>query len=196
MAANAQLVVVPDTLTVMQYNLTNYGNFNIPGCTSLNNGLTVKDANLRVTINYARPDVFGVNELARNPILADRIINNVLNTGGRRYYARAQGSNLGFEDIISQIYYNSQKLAIASEHGIQTNLRDILHVRFYALPVEIDTAYINFYVGHLKAGSAPSDAASRDQEATSLLAYFNTRSRGEQSIFMGDLNVYTISEAF
>ena len=180
----------------MQYNITNYGN-NIDGCNATTNALDAKDANLKAIIGYVLPDVFGVNELNRNSLLADRILVRALNQNGRTYYARARGSNLAGSDIVNMLYYNSTKLALLEEKTIRAAVRDVNLFRLYLIPVAAgaDTTFLNIIIHHLKAGNTSADAATRALMTSNEVAYIAAEPAGRDYIIMGDFNTYRASEA-
>ena len=70
-----------DTVTVLHYNLLNYG-LPVYGCDNNNNNPDDKDAYLRSITAYLRPDIFSVNEMrveSYDSTPVDRILDNVLN---------------------------------------------------------------------------------------------------------------------
>ncbi|MDD2324224.1 MAG: hypothetical protein PHQ69_11500, partial [Bacteroidales bacterium] len=67
------------TVTYMQYNLLNYGNFT-SYCTSSNNNQDAKDQYLKTILNHIQPDILAVNEVGRNSANATRLLNQVLNS--------------------------------------------------------------------------------------------------------------------
>ena len=69
-----------DTIRHMQYNLLFYTNNATEDCNSSTNNLDEKDAALKQIVKYVMPDVLTVNEIGKEQIYADRILNNVLNT--------------------------------------------------------------------------------------------------------------------
>ena len=98
-----------DTLTVMMYNLLYYG-VNTSFCTSSNNSLTIKNARLQTLFSYLAPDLLGVCEMSPVSSVNSGFLNNVLNTGGRSGYLRANLMNPSGSEIVSLLYYNSNKL--------------------------------------------------------------------------------------
>ena len=68
-----------DTLTVMQYNLLYYGNYNTgyASCFETNNNTQLKDECIRTILNYIKPDILTVNEFgATNALQTDFLRHN------------------------------------------------------------------------------------------------------------------------
>ena len=98
-----------DTLRVMSYNLTNYGN-NISPCTAANNGLTLKNPAFKTIMQHVKPDILGVCEMNTNPVVAGNFLSNVLNTDGISYYQRSAQVVEPSGTITSILYYNGNKV--------------------------------------------------------------------------------------
>ena len=193
-----------ETLTIMQYNLTYYGNTaSFSDCNSSNNGIDAKNGYLKTIIGDVLPDVFGVNELGYNLQYAKSILDNALNVDGRDYYDKTVLN--GFGDICNLLYYNKNKLGLHSEDVIEKDLsgnwltRYIdIHTLYYKSPnlaQTKDTIYLTFIVTHLKAGSSGSDIAKRDDATNALMSYLNNNPISGYVFFMGDFNVASSSEA-
>lgn len=186
-----------DTLTVMQYNLTNYGNPQT-GCTAANNGLALKDGYLATIFGYIQPDILGVNEMYRSDATADRIT-GVLNARGYATFARPRIINLTTSSLVNSLYYRTDKLVLKSHQGVNSSVRTIDHFRLYYKSADLatnpDTAFINILICHLKAGNTASDASDRNLMAQAVVNYLrNNNARGNWMI-MGDFNVYNSNEA-
>jgi len=119
----------------MHYNLLNYGN--ITGyCTTSNNSMLNKEQYLRTIINYIKPDIFGVNELAANTYVVNRLLDSVMNFQSTKTYSRGNYLNAAGSDLISMVYYNNQKLALAQTISLQKHVRDIIFTDFItAVPI-------------------------------------------------------------
>jgi hypothetical protein len=184
-----------DTLTVMMYNLLYYG-VNTSFCTSSNNSLTTKNARLQTLFSYLAPDLLGVCEMSPVSSVNSGFLNNVLNTGGRSGYLRANLMNPSGSEIVSLLYYNSNKLGIKSQTPIATQGRDIAFYRLYHKPIAAnnDTVWLYVAVGHLKAGGTASDIAQRGQEAGSLVQHWRSTGLRGNLLVMGDLNVSASTE--
>jgi len=184
-----------DTLTVMMYNLLYYG-VNTSFCTSSNNSLTTKNARLQTLFSYLAPDLLGVCEMSPVSSVNSGFLNNVLNSGGRSGYLRANLMNPSGSEIVSLLYYNSNKLGIKSQTPIATQGRDIAFYRLYHKPIQPnnDTVWLYVAVGHLKAGGTASDIAQRGQEAGSLVQHWRSTGLRGNLLVMGDLNVSASTE--
>ena len=184
-----------DTLTVMMYNLLYYG-VNTSFCTASNNSLTTKNARLQTLFSYLAPDLLGVCEMSPVSSVNSGFLNNVLNTGGRSGYLRANLMNPSGSEIVSLLYYNSNKLGIKSQTPVATQGRDIAFYRLFhkPIPASNDTVWLYVAVAHLKAGGTASDIAQRGQEAGSLVQYWRSTGLRGNLVVMGDLNVSSSSE--
>lgn len=189
-------VAAQDTLTVVQYNLLNYGNYT-SYCSQAVNPVADKDEYLKLITDQLRPDIFSVNELSPDGGFADRILNNVLNRDGETRYARVNVPNYAGSELVNMVYYNTQKLAYCSQVVAQSTVRDIDVVKFYFRGSGLeqgDTAFVNCVVAHLKAGEAASDAAERTAMVMNALNYMDQNLAPGNYLFMGDLNLYSHTE--
>jgi len=185
-----------DTLRVMSYNLTNYGN-TIDGCVNATNGPALKNPEFKNIIKHVLPDVLGVCEMNTNPTLANNFLNNVLNTDGVTHYKRSNQQAETSGTITSILYYDSEKLVLANQSFAATSPRLTHHFRLYLKTNELqngDTIWINVLACHLKAGSTASDATDRANSAATIRTYLNSFSKTENCLMMGDFNVYRSSE--
>lgn len=189
LSVNAQ-----DNIKILQYNLLYYGLYddNV-NCIEDNNNVTDKTEYLKTLINYAEPDIFGVNEITSTGSYHDHLLNNVFLLNGYENYARAtvRGSYL-----TSQIFYNTRKLKLAQESWVAASPRYIYMYKFYYNSPDLlqgDTAYFYCAVAHLKAGSDPDEAATRAETTEDFMAHLGTLGAGNY-LFMGDLNLYTDEE--
>lgn len=173
-----------DTLTVMAYNILNY-----PGSNA------TKADTLKPIIKHVQPDIFMITELSSASGVTS-IINDALNVDGVTYYQSATYFNGPSSD--NMLFYNSDKLVLYSQYEIPTVLRNISeYVLYYkdpGLTAQSDTVFIYCYMAHLKASSGLSNEQQRDQEATALKSYMNTRNNIENVILGGDFNLYSSSE--
>jgi len=185
-----------DSLKVMSYNLTNYGN-NFGGCTTANNGLTLKNPEFKTILKYINPDILGACEVNVNPTIANNFLANVLNTDGVTHFEKSNFQAEGFSDITSVLYFNSKKLTLAFQTFISTSPRYVHHYRLYLNTEALatgDTIWINVLATHLKAGTAGADQTSRANAAAAVRTYLNTFPKKENCLFMGDFNVYRSTE--
>ncbi len=184
-----------DTLNMIHYNLLHYNNYT-SYCTSYNNPLDEKNESLRIILDYNRPDIFTVNELQCSALSADILLDEVMNSAGIEYYERADMSCNGY--LSNMIYYNSQKLGLAAQDAVQTNVRVIDIYKLYHKPqgvdLIIDTVFLHVIVAHLKAGNSNPDAAERADEVQKLLDHLQVNYMNGNFLFAGDYNVYSSSE--
>jgi hypothetical protein len=178
-----------DTITVMQYNLLQYGGSCIP--------IAGKTADLKTILKYVMPDILGVNEMLPDNTTIDYLRSNALNTDGISYYQRANITNLSNSpQLVNMIYYNSAKLGLAANIPLQTSYRDINIYRFYFKSYDLatthDTIYINVVVAHLKASQGYE--ADRATMTNTLMSYLNAINVSNNYLFQGDLNLYTSTE--
>ena len=186
-----------DTLKVMSYNLLNYGNIT-SYCTASNNSFVDKEKYLRRIINYVKPDIFAVCELAGNSFIQKRLLDSALNGGIRPVFAKANYSNSAGSDIVVMLYYNAVKLSLAGQYVLNTQVRDIVLYRLYYRDPNLsqthDTAFVNCIVAHLKAGSTTSDANTRKAMVNNAMLWLSQHGGAGNYLFMGDLNVKRSSE--
>ncbi|MDZ7743283.1 MAG: hypothetical protein U5Q03_16490 [Bacteroidota bacterium] len=184
-----------DTLNMIHYNLLHYNNFT-SYCTTYNNPLDEKNESLRVILNFNRPDIFTVNELQCSATSADILLEEVLNNQDIASYARAAMSCNGY--LSNMIYYNTQKLGLAGQDAVQTNVRVIDIYKLYHKPsgtdLIIDTVFLHVIVAHLKSGNSGPDAAERADEVQKLLDHMEVNYQSGNFLFAGDYNVYSSSE--
>jgi len=167
-----------DTVTVMAYNLLFYPTQN-----------PTRYNDLKEIVQYAKPDIFICSELYTEAG-ADLLLTNSFNASPVNYYARANFVN--GPDSDNMLYYNKNKLTLASQHQISTDLRDISHYRLYSC-ASSDTVWYDVFSAHLKAGNSPSDADARNNEATDFCNYLATLPGNGNIIFGGDMNFYGAS---
>lgn len=181
-----------DTLTVMTYNLLQYG---ATGHSSL--APSVKNPKLKTIINQILPDILGVNEVANNSLYCDNILVNVLNQDGRNYYKRANYSNVTNSSLVNMLYFNSNKVELSNQYFINGGVRDMmLYKLYYKENPIIDTTFIYVGLVHLKAGSTSNDIADRNSETQAVMSFLNNLNLPSTTnlIIMGDMNIYTSSE--
>ena len=186
-----------DTLRVMSYNLTNYGN-TIDACTNTTNGPALKNPEFKNIMKYVMPDILGVCEMNTNPAFANNFLNNVLNTDGITYYKKSNQQVEPSGTLTSILYYNSDKLVLNKQSYASTSPRLTHHYRLYLKTDQLansDTVWINVLAGHLKAGNTAADATERGNAATTIRNFLNGFNRKENCLIMGDFNTYRSSEA-
>lgn len=181
-----------DTLTVMQYNLLYYGEYN-SFCTYQNNSINAKDSNLKVIVDHVQPDILGVNEIGAGEAITQRILNNVLNVDEPERYARATFTNRSNASITNMLYFDQQKFILHDQKAIVNIIRDInIYTLIYkdeALAQGGDTTFLNCVVVHLKAGSSSSDQQTRASETQAIMSFLENNEVRGNVLFMGDLNI-------
>ncbi len=181
-----------DTLTVIHYNLLNYGN-TTSYCHNGNNNIDDKDAYLRTIIDYSKPDIFTVNEISESPVIHQHLLDQVLNTNGVDYYEKADFLVQAGSDIVNMMYFNSQKLALHSHFIAQDYIRDIDVYKLYHLNEKLttgDTIFVICVVAHLKASSGTSNANKRKVMVSNAMNTLNSYDDDNNYLFMGDFNIY------
>lgn len=186
-----------DTIRVMQYNILFYG-ANGGGCSNSNNGLTMKDANFKRIAKATNPDILCINEMGNSPILADRILQNVLNTDSVNYYRKGVYTNGTNSTLTNMMFYNSEKLVLHSEEVINAPVRDINLSRLYYKDslgtANGDTVFITVINGHLKAGSSTSDRDTRDLMTQEVMSVLNAKGVRDNYLALGDFNARSSNE--
>jgi hypothetical protein len=191
-----------DTIRVLHYNLLVYG-ASMASCNQTNNNVDLKDQYLNIIINHTRPDIFTVNELGRGPTgnpseNAQRILNNVLNTGGRTFFRAASYTNQANQSIANMLFFNGQRFRLHSEQVIAVIERDINLYRLYlnnpAKLVLGDTTYLNLIVSHFKAGSTADDQQTRLSEANAVMSFIESRNLTGNVMFLADFNMKSAYE--
>jgi len=183
-----------DTLTFLQYNLLNYGNFT-SYCTSINNNVSRKTGYIGVIVHYVKPDIFTVNEITGTRTYHDYLLNNGLNSDGVDYYAKAPSLSPDDDYLVNMLYYNKNKLGLAGHTIAQTYVRDVDVYKLYYKSANLnqgDTTFIYCVVAHLKAGS--DEEGTRKIMAKNTMDYIASHQPDENYLLMGDFNVYTDQE--
>lgn len=180
-----------DTLTVVHYNLLNYGN-TTSYCTTVNNNINEKDGYIKTIINYLKPDIFTVNELGKSQSVHQHLLDQVLNTGGIDYYRKADFLKIADSYLVNMLYYNSEKLRLHSHVIAQSLIRDVDVYKLYYRSDDLaagDTAFIICVVSHLKAGS--DDEALRTSMAQNTMEFLDNYDDDNNYLMMGDFNLYS-----
>lgn len=189
-------VSAQDSITVLQYNLLNYGNYT-DYCTNGNNNHITKEGYLRTIIDYAKPDIFTVNEITSLNFYHDRLLSEVMNSNGRGYYKRTPATNNAGSDIINMMFYDSTKFALHSSAVIQSYIRDINLYKLYYKTSNLangDTIFLNCIVAHLKASDGASNAEMRAEMAANVIDWLTDYGNPGNYLLMGDFNLYTAAE--
>ena len=189
----------------MTYNILNYRNFT-SYCTSSNNNPITKEAALREVIAYAQPDLLVCNEVGgATPAAHEKILTDVLNTGGTTRWASTSYANNGFSTLVNGVYYDQTKLGIKREGMVSKSVSNVDLVRvldvvqFYykdsLLSVNPDTVFFTVVAAHLKAGSATTDLADRATATAALMQHLTQRVSDPNVLLGGDFNIYKSQEA-
>ena len=181
----------------MHYNLLYYG-VNNSWCNQTNNNIQLKNASLRTIIDYVQPDIFTVNEISSSVAYHDMILDSVFNINGVTKYQRGVLTNYSSTSIVNQLYYDSEKFAIANQYALVGGDRDINVYKMYYKSPELgwstDTVFITFIVAHLASGSYSQDIQDRDDEVAIVMNHMGTLPSPNNYVFQGDFNFYTSSE--
>ena len=187
-----------DTLTVMQYNLLYYGNYNsgYADCYETNNNTQRKDECIRTILDYVKPDIFTVCEFGATAALQNDFLRHNLNINGANYWQSDNIINYAGESIINHIFYDSRKLGLSKHIALRTNPRD---TDFYELYLKTpglaagDTIKLICIVAHPKAGQGYE--ASRRAQMQTAMDYLNQHYPHDNALIMGDFNMYGASES-
>ncbi|MGV6861256.1 MAG: T9SS type A sorting domain-containing protein [Putridiphycobacter sp.] len=167
-----------DTLVIMAYNVLNY-----PGSTA--NRWT----DFRTIVQYAQPDIILCNEMVSNAG-ANTLLNNALNAYGITYYAQATFVDGPDSDNI--MYYNTNKVSLATQNQIATALRDISHYQVNWSNVAGGTSTLDLYSLHLKASTGATNENKRLLECQNLRTHMDGSLPLQSNIIVGgDFNFYS-----
>jgi len=183
-----------DTLSVLQYNLLNYGNYT-SYCTETNNNHSTKDNYIKTIVHYVKPDIFSVNEISGSAEIHKHLLDYALNTDGTDYFSMAPSVSSDNDYLVNMLYYNHDKLGLAAHIIAQTYVRDVDLYKLYYKSARLssgDTTFLYCVVAHLKAGS--SDQDKRRDMAKNTMDYIETHHPDNNYLLMGDFNVYSDEE--
>ena len=146
-----------DTLTVMQYNLLYYGNYQsgFADCFETNNNTQRKDECIRTIVNYVKPDIFTVCEFGATQALQTDFLRHNLNINGANYWQSDNIINYANSNIINHIFYDSRKIGLKKHVALRTNPRDTDVYELYLKTPSLaagDTTKLVCIVAHPKAG--------------------------------------------
>ncbi len=187
-----------DTITIMQYNLLNYGNIT-SYCPADSNTVPDKNGWTKTIFNHVHPTIFTVNEMNRQPVMHDSLLHNVLNVNGVNYYKLAPVTNTTNTYLMNALYYDSRKVECAARYVAQNYIRDITVYKMYYRSPDLergDTVFFHCALVHLKAGSYEGNDEDRGIMANNLMSWLEEYDTLGESNFMvmGDFNVYTHTE--
>ncbi len=183
-----------DTLSVLQYNLLNYGNYT-SYCTETNNNYSTKDNYIKTIVHYVKPDIFSVNEISGSAEIHKHLLDYALNTDGTDYFSMAPSISSDNDYLVNMLYYNHDKLGLASHVIAQSYVRDVDLYKLYYKSARLssgDTTFLYCVVAHLKAGR--SDTIKRKEMAKNTMDYIETHHPDNNYLLMGDFNVYSDEE--
>lgn len=189
-----------ETITVMQYNLLEYGNYQSgwANCDETTNNTQDKDEAIREVLNYVKPDILTVNEFGATQAIQNNFISHNLNIDGVNYWKSDNIVNYANSNIINHIFYNSDKMVLDKHAVIRTTLRDIdayeLHFKTQSLMAH-DTVRLVCIVAHLKAGDSNDDVERRKAMLQNAMYYVDEHYANENVLIMGDFNMYSATES-
>ena len=186
-----------DTITVMQYNLLYYGNYNsgFADCYETNNNTQRKDECIRTIVDYVKPDIFTVCEFGATQQLQNDFLRHNLNINGADYWRSDNIINYAGENIINHIFYDSRKLGLSKHIALRTNPRDTDFYELYLKTTGLaagDTIKLICIVAHPKAGQGYE--ASRRALMQTAMDYLNQHYPHDNALIMGDFNMYSANE--
>ena len=187
-----------DTLTVMQYNLLYYGNYNsgFAHCFETNNNTQRKDECIRTIMDYVKPDIFTVCEFGASQQLLNDFMRHNLNINGVNYWQSDNIINYAGEDIINHIFFDSRKMGLRRHIALHTDPRDTdvyeLYLKTKGLAAG-DTIRLVCIVAHPKAGMGYE--GNRRALMQKAMDYINLNYPTDNVLIMGDFNMYGASES-
>ena len=187
-----------DTLTVMQYNLLYYGNYNsgFADCYETNNNTQRKDECIRTLLDYVKPDIFTVCEFGASAALQNDFLRHNLNINGANYWQSDNIINYAGESIINHIFYDSRKMGLKKHVALRTQPRDTDVYELYLKTPTLaagDTIKLICIVAHPKAGK--SFESQRRALMQIAMDYVNLHYPNDNVLIMGDFNMYGASES-
>ena len=197
-ACTALFAQAQDIITVMQYNLLYYGNYNsgYADCFETNNNTQLKDECIRTLVDYVKPDIFTVCEFGATQQLQNDFLRHNLNINGASYWQSDNIINYAGSNIINHIFFDSRKMGLKRHVALRTNPRDTDIYELYLKTPGLaagDTIKLVCIVAHPKAGMGyESDRRALMQKA---MDYVNQNYPTDNVLIMGDFNMYGASES-
>ena len=193
LSANAQ-----DIITVMQYNLLEYGNHNsgFADCYETNNNTQRKDECIRTLLDYVEPDIFTVCEFGATQQLLTDFLRHNLNINGANYWQSDNIINYAGSNIINHIFFDSRKMGLKKHVALRTNPRDTDVYELYLKTKSLaagDTIKLVCIVAHPKAGMGYE--SNRRALMQIAMDYVNQHYPTDNVLIMGDFNMYGASES-
>ncbi len=187
-----------DVITVMQYNLLEYGNYQsgFADCYETNNNTQRKDECVRTLLDYVKPDIFTVCEFGATQQLLTNFVRHNLNINGVNYWQTDNIINYAGSNIINHIFYDSRKMGLKKHVALRTNPRDTDVYELYLKTPNLsagDTVKLICIVAHPKAGQGYQ--AERRAQMQIAMDYVNQYYPKDNVLIMGDFNMYSASES-
>ena len=191
------LLCAQDTLTVMQYNLLEYGNYQsgFAECYETNNNTQRKDECVRTLMDYVKPDILTVCEFGATQALQNDFLRHNLNINGIDYWKTDNIINYANSNIINHIFYDSRKMELKKHVALRTNPRDTDVFELYLKTPSLaagDTIKLVCIVAHPKAGM--NYQAERRALMQIAMDYVSAHYANDNVLIMGDFNMYKASE--
>ena len=192
------LAKAQDILTVMQYNLLEYGNYNsgFASCFETNNNTQHKDECIRTILDYVKPDILTVNEFGATDALQNDFLRHNLNINGVDWWQSDNRLNYANSNIINHIFFDSRKMGLKRRVALRTNPRDTDVYELYMKTAGLaagDTIKLVCIVAHLKAGMGYE--SSRRACLQTAMDYVNQHYPTDNVLIMGDFNMYSSNES-
>lgn len=189
-----------DTITVMQYNLLEYGNYNsgFAECFETNNNTQRKDECIRTLMDYVKPDILTVCEFGATQALITDFLRHNLNINGATYWKSDNIINYAGSNIINHIFYDSRKMELKKHVALETEPRDTDVYELYLKTPSLaagDTTRLVCIVAHPKADMGSSNEARRRALMQIAMDYINQHYATDNVLIMGDFNMYGASES-
>ena len=187
-----------DTITIMQYNLLEYGNYNsgFAECFETNNNTQRKDECIRILKDYVKPDIITVCEFGATATLQNDFLRHNLNINGATYWKSDNIINYAGSNIINHIFYDSRKMELKRHVALRTNPRDTDIYELYLKTKSLaagDTIKLICIEAHPKAGQGYE--SSRRALMQVAMDYVNQHYANDNVLIMGDFNMYGASES-
>ena len=187
-----------DTITVMQYNLLYYGNYQsgFADCYETNNNTQQKDECIRTIMDYVKPDIFSVCEFGATQTLLNDFLRHNLNINGANYWQSDNIINYAGSNIINHIFFDSRKMGLKKHVALRTNPRDTDVYELYLKTPSLaagDTIKLVCIVAHPKAGMGYE--ANRRALMQIAMDHVNKYYPNDNVLIMGDFNMYGASES-
>jgi endonuclease/exonuclease/phosphatase family metal-dependent hydrolase len=185
------------TITVMQYNLLQYGNYasGYADCYETNNNTQQKDEAIRTILGEVRPDILTVCEFGKPQSLQTDFLKHNLNINGAVYWKSDNIINYANSSIINHIFYDSRKMELKSHVALRTDPRDTDVYELYMKTPGLlagDTIKLVCIVTHPKAGMGYE--AERRTTMQKAMDYVSQHYAHDNVLIMGDFNMYRSSE--